>query len=223
MPQCLWNVARGAVVASVLAGFAVTSSSAPVAACGYEDPTSVSQGTLNWIYPDSLHVIGAISMAVAARDLPPPNFNPTVKDLFGSRFRKTARSIAELGGAFRMASPAQSSLSFSLVLVEAVLWTRFEADADGLRTQIHVNGPTPGDVVLVSGESVIAEIDAGRLTIGQAYGRGYLRLYGPKDRVDQFLGLYRNVGETVSAADDTLGSAWVVIQPRPAPAAPAQQ
>jgi hypothetical protein len=222
MPQSPGKLARGAVAASVFAGLTITWPSAPVLACGYEDPTSAAQGALNWVYPDSLHVVGAIAMAVAARELPPPNFNPTEKDLFGFRFRKTAGSIAQLGGVFRLASPVQSSLSFSLVLVEAVLWTRFEADPDGLHTQIHVNGPAPGDVVLVSGESVIAEIDAGRLTIGRAFDRGYLRLYGPKDRVDQFLGLYRNVGETVITEDDTLGSTWVVIQPRPAPAAPAQ-
>ena len=30
-------------------------------ACGYEDPQSVSRGSLSWAYPNSLHVIGAIS------------------------------------------------------------------------------------------------------------------------------------------------------------------
>jgi hypothetical protein len=209
-------VAKVALVAGGLAA----APSAGAFACAYDDPSMASQGVLNWIYPDSLHVLGAISMAIAARELPPPNFNPAVKDLFGSQFHKTAASIARLGGAFRVASPAHSSLSFSMVLVEAVLWTRFQADPDGLRTQIHVNGPGSDDVVVVSGESVIAEIDAGRLTVGQAYGRGYLRLYGAKDRVDQFLALYKNVGETVTAEDGVAGAAWIAIEARPGPATP---
>jgi hypothetical protein len=219
--QSLRKFARSLLANALLIGLATAWSLDEGLACGYEDPTSVSQGFLNWLYPDSLHVVGAISMAVAEKRLPPPNFNPAVQDLFGSRFRKTAKSLAQFGGALRGATPTPPSLSFSLVVVEAVLWTRFEADPDGLHTQIHVTGPTPGDVVLVSGESVIFEIVAGRLTIGEAYDRGYLRLYGTKERVDQFLGMYKNVGEAVIAAVDINASRWVVILPAPAPVLPA--
>jgi len=52
-----------------------------VLACGYEDPTSVSWGLLEFNYPDALYVVGAMSMAIAAGRLQPPNFDPTVNDV----------------------------------------------------------------------------------------------------------------------------------------------
>jgi len=39
-------------------------------ACGYHDDVSLARGALNWVYPDALHVVGAISTAVAERRLP---------------------------------------------------------------------------------------------------------------------------------------------------------
>ena len=65
----------------------------------------------------------------------------------------------------------------SVVLVEPMLWTRFEPTAEGMRTILHTSGPTPGDTVLVTGEAVVAEIAANRLTLAQALARGVARLY----------------------------------------------
>src|SRR5688572_5376167 len=61
-------------------------------ACGYHDPVDVARGLLNWAYPDSLHVMGAISREVAGRRLPLANFDQPSLDLFGHRYRLTKKA-----------------------------------------------------------------------------------------------------------------------------------
>jgi hypothetical protein len=162
--------------------------------CGYDDPQSVSRGVLNWVYPDSLHVIGAISREVAARRLPPASFDQPGPDLFGHRFRQTKSALEQFGEMLRAASPRPPQTSISLVLLEPVLWTRFEPGADGLHARIHVSGAELGDLVLVSGEAVVGEIVGGRLTIGEAGERGLIRLYGSGQQKAEFIGTYALVG-----------------------------
>ncbi len=183
---------------SMAAAVAAVSPSASLA-CGYEDDASVARGSLNWVYPDALHVIGAISTAVAERRLPAPNFDAAAPDLFGSKYRQTAQSLEQLGIALNNAPDMTPTLSFSLVLVEPMLWTRFEAAQGELRAHVHVTGPTPGDLVLVSGEAVVSEIANGRLTIDEARKLGFIRLYGSEEQKSQFAVTYQLVGSTVPA------------------------
>lgn len=170
-------------------------------ACGYDSPQTVSQGFLNWLYPDSLYVVGAISREVAAGRLPLANFDQTGPDLFGHRFKLTATALEQFGDMLRVASPGPSQPSVSLVVVEPMLWTRFDQGPDGLRTTVHVSGAQPGDLVLVAGEAVIAEIAARRLTFGQAVERGVVRLYGTAPQIAQFLRSYSHVGASDSAVE----------------------
>jgi hypothetical protein len=163
-------------------------------ACGYDNPQSVSRGVLNWAYPDSLHVIGAISREVAARRLPLANFSQAGTDLFGRRYRATATALEKFGELLRTASPGPSQPAFSLVLVEPVLWTRFEPGADGLHAKVHVASAEPEDLVLVTGEAVISEIAGGRLTVGEASERGLIRLYGSEKQKSDFIGTYQLAG-----------------------------
>ncbi|AEG56941.1 hypothetical protein [Sinorhizobium meliloti] len=170
---------RRAKAVVTVAAVLLTAVRAPGAfACGYEDPQSVSRGFLNWIYPDSLHVIGAISSAVAARRLPPANFEQARIDLFGRRYNATKMALEQFGEMLRTAAPSRSQPPVSLVLVEPLLWTRFERGDGGLHARVHVSGAEPGDLVLVSGESVISEIAKGRLTVSQAIRAGLMRTYG---------------------------------------------
>jgi hypothetical protein len=81
---------------------------------------------------------------------------------------------------------------FSLVLVEAMLWTRF--DGGELHMQVHVAGPQAGDLILVSGEDVIRAVAGGGLAIGEAYDRGLIRLYGNETQIARFLDAFKDVG-----------------------------
>ena len=169
-------------------------------ACGYDDPQSVSRGSLNWSYPNSLYVIGAISREVAARRLPLANFDRRGVDLFGQKFKLAANSLAKFGAMLRATrEPLQTPVA--VVLVEPMLWTRFAPTVDGFRAVVHVSGPEQGDLVIVTGEAVIAEIAAGRLTLGQAYALGVMRLYGKDAEVAGFVRDHQQVGETPAALE----------------------
>ncbi|MCA1407173.1 hypothetical protein I6F26_14920 [Ensifer sp. IC3342] len=164
-----------------------------VLACGYHDDVSMARGMMNWVYPDALHVLGAISTAVAERRLP-PSVNNTAPDLFGSRYRRTAEALGRFGEALGESADRMPALSFSIVLLEPMLWTRYGAAGGKLRTQVHVAGPEASDLVLVSGEAVIGEIAARRLATGEAIERGLIRLYGSESQKAAFVGAFRSAG-----------------------------
>lgn len=185
---------RASLLASLPVAAAVILSPSFTLGCGYDDDVSMARGLLNWVYPDALHVIGAIGVAVAEHKLPGPNFDAGRLDPFGVGYRRTVQSLEQFGLALNAASDSAPPLSFSLVLVEPVLWTRYEAAEGALRTHVHVTSPAAGDLVLVSGEAVLGEIAAGRLTIDAARRLGFIRLYGSEDQKAQFLDAYRSVG-----------------------------
>jgi hypothetical protein len=171
-------------------------------ACGYDNPQSVSRGFLNWIYPDSLYVIGAISKEVAARRLPLSNFDRGgPADLFGHKFLLAKTSLEQFGTMLDAASPEPLQTPVALVLVEPMLWARFQPTAGGVRTAVHVSGAERGDLVVITGEAVIAEIAAQRLTFREAYARGVVRLYGGDAQIAAFLRTYEQVGANPSAHD----------------------
>lgn len=121
-------------------------------ACGYEDPQSVSRGSLSWSYPDSLYVIGAISQEVAAGRLPFANFDRPGIDLFGHKFLLAANCLARFAALLDAGSPQSLRRPVAVVLVEPMLWARFEPMADGLHTAVHVSGPEHGDLVIITGK-----------------------------------------------------------------------
>ncbi|WP_052035469.1 hypothetical protein [Sinorhizobium americanum] len=166
---------------------AIALSPVPSSACGYHDDVTRARGLLNWIYPDALHVLGAISAAVAAGQLPNLAVAAPAPDMFGAKYRRTLQSLDGLGNRLAAASRDVRPIFISLVLVEPMLWSRFQLGEGTFRGQMHVAGPQPGDLVLVSGQTVIGEIASGRLEIGKAHQLGLIRLYGPASQQAQFL------------------------------------
>ena len=161
-------------------------------ACGYHDNVSLARGVLNWVYPDALHVVGAIATAVAERRLPagtPARDGPGLLGYHGA-----VRSLDQHAQQLRMLSGEAPPPAFSLLLIEPMLWTRFVADGGDLRAQVHISGPQAGDLVLISGEEVIREVTRNRLTVGEAHRAGLIRLYGTEEQVARFLTLYDQVG-----------------------------
>jgi hypothetical protein len=188
------SVAVGLSACTILSG-ALTIGRQPAAfACGDHDDVSRARGLLNWVYPDALHVVGAIASAVSERRLPPPR----LADRDPWAYQRTVRSLDQYGRQLRSASGEAYLPPFSLLLIEPMLWTRFVSDGDDLRAQAHVSGPEAGDLVLISGENVIREIVGNRLTVGEAHRRGLLRLYGAERQVAPFLALYSDVGHLSS-------------------------
>jgi hypothetical protein len=175
----------------VMVGAALVASPPAALACGYHDDVSLARGVLNWVYPDALHVVGAISAAVSERRLPAVAPGRGMTGLSG--YHATARDLRQYAALLR-AQTDEALPAFSLLLVEPMLWTRFVAADGRLSVQLHVAAPRPGDLVLVSGEAVVHAIANGRLTIGEAHRRGLVRFYGAPDQVARFLALYAGVG-----------------------------
>jgi hypothetical protein len=186
---------------TVAAGLLATAPGSQGFACGYEDPQSVSRSSLSWAYPNALYVIGALSREVAAGRLPLANFDRPGIDLFGHRFKLAAISLAQFGAMLSAATSQPLRMPAVVVLVEPMLWARFEPTADGLHTAVHVSGPERGDLVIITGEAVIAEIAAGHLTLGQAYARGVMRLYGEDAEVAAFVRDHEQVGGRPAALE----------------------
>jgi hypothetical protein len=177
-------------------GALIVCSPSEAAACGYHDDVSLARGVLNWTYPDALHVVGAISRAVAERRLPAPAPVDGGLGLLG--YHGTVRALDRYAQQLRLSSGQMPRPIFSLLLIEPMLWTRFVSEDRDVRPQVHVSGPQAGDLVVISDEDVIREIAKSRLSIGEAYRHGLIRLYGTEEQVKSFLTRYGQVGSAHS-------------------------
>jgi hypothetical protein len=157
-------------------------------ACGYHDDVSLARGVLNWTYPDALHVVGAISIAVAEKRLPAGATARGGPSLFG--YHATVGVIERYRRQLHERAGETPVPAFSLLLIEPMLWTRFVPDQGDLLTRVHVSAPEAGELVIISGEEVIRAISDGALTLGEAYRAGLLRLYGTAQQVRAFLTIY---------------------------------
>lgn len=177
------------VMAAVVA---TTASRTGSLACGFHDDVTLMRGMLNWVYPDALHVVGAMATAVAEERLPRSSAEP-VADPFGMRYRALASMLDRLRDELGAAAEPLSS-PFSLLLVEPMLWTRFHSDDGELRAQVHATGPRPGDLVIVSGSRVVQALVDGRLAMAEAHRLGLVRLYGADGQQARFLAAFGHVG-----------------------------
>ncbi len=175
-------------------------SAQPVQACGYEDPQSIAMGTLNFAYPDALHVGTAIWQAQVEGVLPRPirqaptatrtvvssSRDPSTVAALNEKLqlmaeaRAASRVIDEMRSRLAKAISAERRLPFAVVFASRMFWSRFLGGASGLISQTHVAGPEPGDVVLVTEALVLEAILAQRITLDEAFARGILRIYGDK-------------------------------------------
>jgi hypothetical protein len=83
------------------------------------------------------------------------------------------------------ASPAAAELpsSFSLGCVEIWLWSRYSGVDGKIRADIHTDGPAEGEAVVLTGQPVLMELLAGRLSVERAMAEGLILIDG--DESDQ--------------------------------------
>jgi hypothetical protein len=131
---------------------------------------------MNWVYPNSLYVQTAVWQAEDAGILPSRAAEPT-KDLFA--YQHIAQAMRAFGERItKVNSPTGEMPTFSIVLIDTLLWTRFVRGADGYAAEVHADGPAPNDVVVVTAGKVMLSLREGTLTPRVAYDRGLIRLYG---------------------------------------------
>ncbi|MBY3088410.1 hypothetical protein HFO63_28090 [Rhizobium laguerreae] len=175
---------RAGVVA-VAALLSIAGAPLSAAACGYENPSDLALGMLNWVFPKALYVRTAVWQAEQAGILPPRPEQPA-KDIFGNAFRRAAMSMTGLGERMSAAAPADAKgPSFSVVLIPAVMWTTYTPAAGGYSVEAHADGPAKDDIVIVTDEKVVRALVGGLLDPAAAETYGLLRLYGPADGQDQ--------------------------------------
>lgn len=147
-------------------------------ACGYHDPSLIARGILNWTYPKALYVGTAVWQAEASGVLPRHAQTPT--DLFA--YQRMVRHLQTLGERLRRSPIAPQGSSFSMVLLDSMLWTRFAAAPGGYAVEVHKEGPAAGDLVLVTDGKVIQALVEGSLDAAEAEAHGLVRFYGPAAR-----------------------------------------
>lgn len=169
-----WSRLAAGVLALAVAGAAWP--------CGFEDPASVAlqRGTMNFAFPKSAYVLTAIWQAQMTGELPRDKLTHGPATLQLVRATWLLKSLATRLGA---ATDVPDHPIVAVVLLSPMLWTRLESRAGNLVAQVHVNGPEPGDVVLVTDTPVIEAIVEGGMSFEHAIELGLVRLYGPPARV----------------------------------------
>jgi hypothetical protein len=142
--------------------------------CGFHSPLEMQ---LESMYPGSLSVAVALRSAadsglIDATALEAPSKGTAL-------YADTLRRLQELRKALT-ASPAAAGLpaSFSLGYVESGLWTRYSQSDGEVRVDVHTDGPAEGEAVVLTGEPVLRELLAGRLSVDRALADGMIRIDG---------------------------------------------
>lgn len=173
----------------------------PAGACGSHDPSLIARGSLNHVYPNSLHIIGAIQRARFSGELPPFD-----RDRFQARgeerqrlgriaFEQTLSALHAIGTEMARNGDNKPYPDIAIVVLDNLLWTRFSSDYFDVRQGLHVKGPAPGDVVLVTDEPVVRSIQSGSMSIERAIELGVLRFYGPENQMSELLASVGRIGE----------------------------
>jgi hypothetical protein len=165
---CRREFVQSLVVPALLAGRI-----GPAVACGYDG--SPSSGLR---HPRAIEVAAALRNASNAQILDRQLVAPTFVNMMG--YHRAVRRLQRLRDCLEHAVQARklTGPSFSLLLVEAGLWSRYVPDGEGVSIAIHKPGPQPTDAVVFTGEAVIEAVASGRLWADEAFRRGLIVIDG---------------------------------------------
>jgi hypothetical protein len=154
--------------------------SAPAAiGCGIHPALEVQ---LDSMYPGSLSVAVALRNAadsgvIDAATLEAPGKGTAIYSDSVRRLQEFRRVLAASSAA------AELPASFSLGYVESQLWTRYSLSDGELRVDVHTDGPAKGEAVVLTGEPVLTEVLAGRLSVDHALADDLILIDG--DEMDK--------------------------------------
>lgn len=157
-----------------LAGLLCLGAAPAAFGCGFHAPLEVQ---LDSMYPGSFPVAVALRKAADSGVIDAAALEAPGKG--GALYIDTVRRLQ----AFRTtlaASPAAVDLpaSFSLGYVESRLWTRYSQSGGEIQVDIHTDGPNEGEAVVLTGEPVLTEVLAGRLSVDRALADGVILIDG---------------------------------------------
>jgi hypothetical protein len=132
---------------------------------------------LDGMYPSSFPVAVALRRAADSGVIDATALEAPTKGT--ALYADTVRRLQEFRKTLA-ASPAAAQLpaSFSLGYVESQLWTRYSQSDGKIRVDIHTDGPAIGEAIVLTGEPVLTEVLAGRLSVDRALADGMLVIIG---------------------------------------------
>lgn len=156
----------------------------PVArGCGFHDPTGVSsrRGMLNLSFPNALHVLGAVAMALRDGTLS----RDTDLGDEGASPLAFYRTVARLEKMVRRLTPGGTTggAPYSVLLIGPMLWTTVSPAARGPLVRTHADGRQETGGVIITDTIVVAALTAGRISGRAALERSLVRLYGTPGQV----------------------------------------
>ena len=142
--------------------------------CGFHPALEVQ---LESMYPGSFPVAVALRRAADGGVINAAVLEELSKGT--AHYGDTVRRLQEFGNTLA-ASTAAAELpaTFSLGYVESQLWTRYSQSDGTVRLDIHTDGPAKGEAVVLTGEPVLTEVLAGRLSVDRALADGVILIYG---------------------------------------------
>lgn len=142
--------------------------------CGFHPALEVQ---LESMYPGSFPVAVALRRAADRGVIDATALEALSKGT--ALYVDTVRRLKEFRKALAASSAAaELPASFSLGYVESQLWTRYSQSDGTVRVDIHTDGPANGEAVVLTGEPVLTEVLAGRLSVDRALADGVILIYG---------------------------------------------
>jgi hypothetical protein len=159
---------------SGLALLFVALSAPKLAACGFDGALGAG---LSALHPKSISVAIAVRDAAGKGALDPAAILPIERGPKGywraaGHIRDFQRRLSTEG------APSGERAFISLLFVESALWSRLAPTSEGYEVALHTAGPTPGDVVIVTNEAVLASIVDGSLSVRRALDLGVMAIDG---------------------------------------------
>lgn len=158
-------------------------------ACGYHP--GLTSSTFDAVHPRSLGVAVALHRAQAQGVLPAEPAKPGLQGFPGTEYRHAVRELQDLqarlakialhADADKEGTAKDESRRFAFVFVRSRLWAQYKVGPDGASVQIHSAPAEAGEAVVLSDESVLDAIAAGRLTFRSAVDQGLLQFADDRD------------------------------------------
>jgi len=157
-----------------LAGLLCLGAAPAAFGCGFHPALEVQ---LESMYPGSFPVAVALRKAADSGVIDAAALEAPSKGT--ALYADTVHRLQEFRNTLA-ASPAVEELpaSFSLGYVESQLWTRYSQSGGKIHVDIHTDGPVEGEAVVLTGEPVLTELLAGRLSVDRALTDGIILIDG---------------------------------------------
>ncbi|QCI67891.1 hypothetical protein [Phreatobacter stygius] len=171
-------IPRRRLAAALVTSLILATGAAPAYPCGFD---GVFDGNFGVSHPLAMAVAVATRQAVLDEVLPASATGPLVGGSAGL-WPTTAR-IHALARSLSLTGPGDQQ-GFALHLADSGLWARLTPSPAGLVVEIHIDGPRPGEAVLVTHGAVLERLVDGRMTARAALDHGLLVLDASRGAVD---------------------------------------